>query len=275
VNEVGIGRRRARALGAITRRDWQLMRSYPLQIVTQFGRALIAVAAIATSARLVRNAPEMQQYGGDYFPYVLIGLSILVLVTVSLNTFSRRILEEQNLGTLEVVLASPIGLGTFLIGSLVIPMARATLIVVGYFVVAYLVFDVQLPFDGLLVAIPVSLLTVLAFGAIGVLSASFVLLTKRGDPIAIIAAQAATFLGGAIFPIALLPAWLRWSAVFFPSYWSIEALRQAMLGDDGPAGAVVPSMVLAAFALGLVVTSTLVFQATMRLCRRLGTLGVH
>lgn len=275
MSDVGIGRRRARALIAITRRDWQLLRSYPLQLLTQFGRAFLAVAAIATSARLVRNAPELEQYGGDYFPYVLIGLSILVLVTVSLNTFSRRILEEQALGTLEVVLASPVGLATFLIGSLVIPMVRSAFIVVGYFVVAYLVFDVRMPVDGLLVAIPVSLLTVLAFGAIGVLSASFVLLTKRGDPIAIVAAQAATFLGGALFPVALLPAWLRWSAALFPSYWSIEALRRAMLGDDGPAAAIGPALVLLAFAVGLVVTSAFVFQATMRLCRRLGTLGAH
>ena len=275
MSAISLSRRRMRALGAITRRDWQLLRAYPLQIVTQFGRSLLAVAAIATSAQLVRNAPELDEYGGDYFPYVLIGLSILVLVTVSLNTFSRRILEEQNLGTLEVVLASPIGLGTFLIASLVIPMSRATLIVIGYFAVGYFVFDVHLPLDGILVSIPVAMLTVLAFGAIGVISASFVLLTKRGDPIAIIAAQAATFLGGALFPVALLPVWLRWSAVLFPSYWSIEALRQAMLGEEGPAGAVLPGAVLAAFAVGLVVTSSLIFRATMRLCRRLGTLGAH
>lgn len=275
MSDVGAVRRHARAIRAITRRDWDLLRAYPLQVVMQFARALVAVAAIATSARLVQDPPQLAQYGGDYFPYVLIGLSILVLVTVSLNTFSRRILEEQSLGTLEVVLASPVGLATFLIGSLVIPMVRAALIVLGYFAVAIFVFDVRLPFDGMLFSIPVALLTVLAFGAIGVMSASFVLLTKRSDPIAIIAAQAATFLGGAIFPIALLPGWLRWSAYFFPSYWSIEALRQATLSESGPAAAVGPALVLTAFAIGLIVTSTLVFRATIRLCRRLGTLGVY
>ncbi len=268
-------RRRGRAVAAIARRDWYVLRSYPLQFLTGFGRSLVAIAAIATTARLVRDAPELERYGGDYFPFVLLGMSILVFVTVGITTFSNRIVEEQNLGTLEVVLASPVDLATFLVGGLVVPMARAVVVVIGYVVVAHVAFGVRLDPDGLVVAVPVAVLTVVAFGAIGVLSASLVLLTKRSDPIALVAAQASTFLGGALFPIALLPGWLRWSARCFPSYWSIEALRRALLGDEGLGAAVGPTLVLAAFAVGLVVVAALAFRASVRLGRRLGTLGAY
>jgi ABC-2 type transport system permease protein len=266
---------RLRSVWAIARRDWQMQRSYQFQLFMKLGGAFFVVATTATSARLVRNAPELDRYGGDYFPFVLIGIGMLVFVTAGLRTFGARLSEEQSLGTLEVVLASPIDLGTFLLGGLIVPMAMALASVVGFIAVAMALFGARFPIDGLLLSIPIALLTLASFSAIGILSASFIMLTKRGDPIGVFAAQLSTFVGGAFFPVSLLPEPVRWSARLFPSYYSLEGLRGVLIGDGGVHAALWSMLVLTGFSVVLLPGALWAFRWSVRTCMRLGTLGTY
>ncbi len=266
--------RRARTVAAIARRDWRMQRSYQFQLFLRLGQTFFVVASLSFSAKLVRHPPQLAEYRGNYFAFILIGISMLSFLSAGLRTFGARLGEEQSLGTLEVVLASPIELATFLLGSLIVPFGMATLTVVSFLGTGMAFFGARFPFTGLLLAVPISLLTLACFSAIGILSASFVVLTKRGDPIAIVASQLATFLGGAFFPVTLLPQWLRWAAKLFPSYYSLQGLRSVLIGR-GVEGAVVPILVLAGFAVVLVPASLGCFRWTVRTCMRLGTLGTY
>jgi len=265
---------RVRAIGAIARRDWRMQRSYQFQLFMRVAQTFFVVASLSFSAKLVKDPPELAEYRGNYFAFVLIGVSMLAFLTAGLRTFGARLGEEQSLGTLEVVLASPVDLGTFLLGSLVVPFGMAMVSVVSFFGVGVVFFGARFPITGLLLAIPISLLTLACFSAIGILSASFVLLTKRGDPIAVVASQLATFLGGAFFPVQLLPHWLRWAAKLFPSYYSLQGLRSVLIGQ-GVDRAITPLLVLTAFAVVLLPASLWCFRWTVRTCMRLGTLGTY
>jgi ABC-2 type transport system permease protein len=272
---VPVGPRRLRSVVAIARRDWQMQRSYQFQLAMKLGGAFFVVATTATSARLVRHAPELERYGGDYFPFVLIGIAMLVFVTTGLRTFGARLAEEQSLGTLEVVLASPIDLGTFLLGGLIVPMAMAMASVVGFLAVAVAFFGARFPVEGLVLSVPIAVLTLASFSAIGILSASFIMLTKRGDPIGVLAAQLSTFAGGAFFPVSLLPRPVRWSAHLFPSYYSLEGLRGVLIGDGGVHAALWSMLVLAGFTAVLLPGALWCFRWSVRTCMRLGTLGTY
>jgi ABC-2 type transport system permease protein len=68
------------------------------------------------------------------------------------------------------------------------------------------VLGVGLSLHGVIVSVPVVVLTVANFCAMGIASAAVVLLVKRGDPISGPLYQATLILSGAIFPVELIPA---------------------------------------------------------------------
>ena len=53
------------------------------------------------------------------------------------------------------------------------------------------------------------LLSVGVFSCFGILSAAFILLFKRTSPIALLMEGAAWLLGGVLYPVTVLPDWLR------------------------------------------------------------------
>lgn len=57
---------------------------------------------------------------------------------------------------------------------------------------------------------------------------------------------ALTGLGGALVPLAVLPAWVHQVAVFSPGYWGVQSMRWALDGNAG--GVLVGELVLGGFA---------------------------
>ena len=64
---------------------------------------------------------------------------------------------------------------------------------------------------------------------IGILSASFILYFKRGDPINFVISGATTFLGNVFFPVEQLPEWIRPASDYMPITWSLRVVRGALL----------------------------------------------
>jgi ABC-2 type transport system permease protein len=99
-------------------------------------------------------------------------------------------------------------------------------------------------------ALPLVVLALLAWtlallgmgAAIGVIARSFSELTIFHD----LGGMVLSSLGGALVPLAVMPAWVRHVAPASPGYWAVSALRAA-LGSDGPA-TLRASAVLAGFA---------------------------
>ena len=78
---------------------------------------------------------------------------------------------------------------------------------------------------------------------------------------------------GFLFPVLLLPGWLRPVSYALPPYWAVRSLQGASLGDL-PKGEVVQIwlllLVTSALMLGLAV---LLFRLFLNRARRRGTLG--
>ena len=116
----------------------------------------------------------------------------------------------------------------------------------------------------------------LASLAIGVLSGSVVVLAKRGDPVLTLYTIAASLLSGALFPVELLPAWLRWLSWLLPQTYVISALRHLLM----PQGELLPGASIGQAVLGLSVFVLIglplalwVFGRAMEAGRRMGVLS--
>jgi ABC-2 type transport system permease protein len=108
--------------------------------------------------------------------------------------------------------------------------------------------------------------------AFGVLSAATILWLKKGDPLAWILGGIGTMLGGAYFPIEVLPLWLQKVSFLIPITYSLDALRLTMLKGYSLGMIVRPLLVLALMAAILLPASLAIFTAMVRKGRIEGTL---
>jgi len=221
----------------------------------------------------VNDRVHLRAYAGHYFEFVVIGTVLVAFVTLGLSTLSQTIADEQRAGTLEMLLSAPTSLPALLAGFLVVPLGLTTVQVAVEVAAAIAIFGAHFPLSGLLLALPVLVLTVATFCAFGIFSASFIVLTKRGDPFAIFVAQASTLLAGALFPVSVLPGPLQGMARAVPAFYGLDAMRAAVLGNAGLGDVAGKLLVLAAFAAALLPLAVLAFSRALRAARVTGTLG--
>lgn len=125
-------------------------------------------------------------------------------------------------------------------------------------------------------ALGVLLLGILACNALGSFAASFIVLFKRGEPVVALYSLAAAVLGGALFPIEVLPSWIRWMSYLVPHSYVITAERHLLMTD--PPTTALPLLwsvgILAVFCIVTFIAGLYVFDRALRLARRLGILSI-
>lgn len=264
-----------RALWAFFVRDVLNETSYKLSFFLQLLSILTLVLMFYYLSRLVDNAVSgpLGPYGGNYFPFVLIGIAVQNYLTMSLGGFSGSLRDAQLSGTLEAVLTAPISPFTFLFGSILYGFFFNSLRILVYLAIGTLLFQAQFHWERLPLVLLVMVLTMAAFSILGILSASFMIVFKRGDPFNWVFSVASWLLGGVYYPVSVLPEWLQEIALLIPMTHSLEALRQTLLcGEDlfSPWGHVIALGIWTAIGLPL---SILCCTYALKYARLKGTLG--
>jgi len=264
-----------RVLWAFLLRDLRHEASYKLSFLMQLAGTLHVVLIFLFLSRLFDDSLSKQllAYGGKYFPFALIGIAVQQYLYLALNTFSRQLREAQMTGTFEATLASPVPPSLFLAGSAIYAFLLNTFHVVVYLAVGSLLGGVHLRWTQLPLVLLVLLLSACAFSCLGILSASYIVLFKKGDPLAWLFMVSASLLGGVYFPLALLPEWIRQPAAWIPMAPCLEALRGLLLQNAGLSGIAAPLGILAIWALAGLPLSSLVFRWALHKGRQTGSLG--
>ena len=196
---------------AFLRRDVRLHLSYRFAFALGFFGILFNVAVFFYLAELITEArvPILQEYGTDFFPFILIGIAFRGYLGVALNHFAGSLRAEQMMGTLEMLLASPLKLSTLLGATTSFTFIYHTVTVAGYLLLGVLMGSLSLSRMNIPVAVLVMIPTMASFAALGLLSAAFMMTVKRGDPVNFLINAAATLFGGVYFPIEVLPESLQ------------------------------------------------------------------
>jgi ABC-2 type transport system permease protein len=260
--------------GAFLRRDFSIALSYRLGFILQIGGIFFGVASFYFLSRLFGNAlvPQLDQYGGDYFSFVLIGLAFNGYLGLSLSSFASSIREGQMTGTLEIMLLSPTRLSAILFSSSLWDYLLTTINVVVYLLFGALVFGFNLSQANYLTAFVVLILSVTSFSGIGILSAAIVLVVKKGDPIAWIFGGVSTLLAGVYYPITVLPDWLTPLSHALPMTYSLDAMRLAMLRGYSLFEVRNDILILLGFTLVLTPLAFLVFRKALKRAKVEGSL---
>lgn len=220
--------RSLRKILAFLQRDFLSEVSYRLAFFLQVAGMLLSVAAFYFITKMMNPKTEGLD-GIEPFPWVLLGLSFQYYFSTALYAFSAKIRGEQMLGTLEAMLVSPTPTSIVIFSEATWDFAFGAIRVAIYLLFATLVFGVKLYATSLGTLALGVVLTLLSSAGLGILSASFILYFKRGDPVNFFLSAVTTFFGNVFFPSALLPAPIRWVSNFLPIKWSLDVVRGSLL----------------------------------------------
>jgi len=256
-------------------RDLQTQASYRLAMLLRIAGMLFSVFIFYFISQIVGPAanPYLQPYGTDYFHFALLGLAFHPFIGLSTNGIADVVNEYQHTGTLEVLFLSPTPILASLVMSTVWRYLWAFVEALFYLLVATALFRARLDWSSILTVVVVVLLVTLANAGIGLVNASFVLVTKRPSPLAQLLGLATNLLAGVYYPIEVLPAWLRTLGRLIPATYSFEALRRAMLQGASLDALKTNLLALVGFALVLLPIGLLAFRYAVRWAKTDGSLS--
>jgi ABC-2 type transport system permease protein len=255
-------------------RDLSIARTYRTVFVLEAIEALFGAAMFYYVARFV-DTPELQRalpQGGSYFAFSLVGFVFLDYLNAALDSFDRSLEEARDSGTLEHLLVTQTSLPVFVAGSAIYPFVATTLRIVVYVGWAAALFHFPLSSANWLSVLAVLGISVLPFAGLGILSASYLLIFKRGNPAKWFFLGISSVAGGMLFPVSVLPDWLQVIARLNPVTYALEAMRAALLGGATVFALWRPLGILILFAIVLLPISMSVFAWALRRTKITGTL---
>lgn len=261
-------------LYAFFRRDLAIARGYRGAFVLEIFEAFFGVATFYYLSRFVES-PELTRalpQGGNYFAFALIGFALFDYLGVALDSFDKTLEDARQNRTLEALLVTQTSLPEMLVGSLIYPFVTTAVRTIVYLAWGILLFGFSLRGANWLGAIVVLLASILAFSGLGVLSTSYVLLFKRGNPAKWLLLGISGLAGGMMYPVSVLPGYLQAVARLIPITYSLQGIRAALLGG-APFHDLWSSIIaLLIFAAILLPLSLLAFGWALRRTKITGTL---
>ncbi|HLJ24909.1 MAG TPA: ABC transporter permease [Candidatus Acidoferrales bacterium] len=263
-----------RKLELLFRRDFAVASSYRAAFLIEIFQALFGSASFYFLSQFVQS-PTLEKAlprGTDYFSFALVGIAFFDYLSMALTTFDASLQEARQNGTLENLLVTQTSLPVILAGSSLYPFVLLSLRTAIYIGWGALLFGFPLRGANWPGALLVLAASILAFSGLGVLSASYLLVFKRGNPVNWAILGLSTVVGGMMYPISVLPPWLRYFAWLTPVTYSLEGMRAAILGH-APIRELLPSIGgLLLFAAVLLPISFAIFSWALRRTKITGTL---
>lgn len=261
---------------AFIRRDFQIATSYKFNFLFHLTSGFFALAVFYFISQLVDTAASQEMMGrfkADYFSFALIGVAAAGFLQTGLSGFAEKLRTAMIEGALEMMFSCP----TRPIWILVLPClwgfffeSLKALIVVGFGV---LVFGARLGQANLFGAVVILLLTIASYTVFGLLSASIIMVVKKGDPLNLAFSAASSLVAGAYFPVELLPAWLGSVAKVLPMTYAYEGLRLTVLAGESLRGVMEEAVFLASFAAIGMPVAVATAQWAIAKAKRDGSLG--
>ncbi len=222
-----------------------------------------ALATRAGGKGLPRIEPEVHMAfnpGLDSAYLFIPGLMALVLTLVSALMTSVTIAREKELGTMEVLLASPLRPLQIVAGKVVpyfvLSLANVALILV----LSRFAFEVPVRGSLALLIAECLLFTVCAL-SLGVLVSAKANTQQAATTASMSSLMFPTImLSGFIFPLASLPAVLQWLSVVVPARWFVEIVRGIMLKGLGLAELWQHTVILAVMTVAVLTLSLRSFR---------------
>lgn len=161
------------------------------------------------------------------------GIMAMILILISAMMTSISIAREKELGTMEVLLVSPLKPAQIILGKVTPYIALSFTITVIILLLGYLVFRV--PVSGsILFLLAVNILYIILALSIGIFISTLAKTQQMAMFMSLLSLMLPTLLlSGFIFPIENMPPILQWLSALMPPRWFIVIIKNIMLKGTG------------------------------------------
>jgi len=263
-----------RKIAAFFWRDFSIVRGYRAMFLFELVEALFGVATFFYLSRFVES-PQLERTlpaGSNYFAFALVGFAFFDYMSVAFTAFDASIEEARQNRTLEALLVTQTPLRVILAGSAVYPFFALALRTCVYLAWGALFFNFVPSSANWAGALVVLVASILAFSGLGILSAAYQILFKRGNPAKWLLLGVSGLVGGMMYPVTVLPHPLQIVARLIPVTYSLEGMRAALLAGAGWRELLPSIGSLLIFAAVLIPLSFAVFGWALRRTKVTGTL---
>jgi len=260
------------AIAALVRRDYQIRTSYRLALMLDFFiGALDVIVFYFISQTFNDGATASLGDAPSYFAFALVGIAVTAVIQATTAGIGVAVRDEQLTGTLEALVTQPLSVVEMAVGMCGMPFLLSTFRVALYLILGGAFFDVSFSeanWPGLVVLL---IVTATAMSSIGIASAAAVMVIKRGQAIAGLLVFGMSLLGGAFFPVSVLPDWLQPLSDIVPTRFAFDGLRAALYGGEFWGDA----LALVGFSVVGVPAAIWLFERALRHGRRAGSLAQY
>ena len=257
-------------------RDFQLAVSYRLDFFMRMLTILFVTTTLYFISRIFSSTfiTPYEQWRDPFLAWIT-ALPFLNYFMVSFSSLATAIRSEQMQGTLEGVLMTPIGIPTLVVASSAWEFLQASLHSFLYLFFGWALFGVEYR-GNFLLAVLFLVLTTLVLASIGILSASFAMVFKRGDPFGIIIGTGSALFSGVFFPVQLMSGYAGGAFGFvswlIPTTHGIDGIRRVLIQGQTFSESRRPLLTLLVYLAVILPFSLWVFARSVRRAKREGSL---
>jgi len=259
---------------AFIKRDFLIVTSYRFSFFMEIFGIVTTLLTFYFIGRLFKGriVSHLVPYGGDYFSYVLLGLTLSYYIGTSLSGIMGQINSEQSMGTLEALFVTPTKIWHLLLSMNLWGFVYNTVEGAFYILFGMILFGVDLTNMNFLSSMIIFILTIITFSSLGLLSSAFIIVFKRGDPISWVTGTLMGLLGGVYFPVSIFPSWLKDISLFLPVTHSIQAMQLAVYKGYSLTMMLPQIGILVIFSLILVPAGFISFNYALKKAKKDGSL---
>jgi ABC-2 type transport system permease protein len=258
----------AAAVLAFARRDLAQRRVVKFALALDLVFGALNLIVFQFIGRVLRNpVPGSVTHAGGYFSFASVGIAFFLVIQTATTGITRQVRDEQQNGTLELLVAQPVSSGAMALGLVGFPFLFATIRTFFYLLIAAAL-GLDVSHSNWAGVVVVLLAAAPSMAAVGIVLAAVAVVLERGDVLARFVAFGLGFLSGAYFPVSEFAPPVRALSAALPTRVALDGQRAALAGGSWWPAAVA----LAAFDLVTLPVAVAIFAGALRWARRSGRL---
>lgn len=209
------------------------------------------------------------------FNYVVLGSGFMALWSSIVYSSASDVHRERYYGTLEILFVAPVSFAVILIGKIIGNTIWGVISMIIAFLYLILLFKIEVP-----IANPILFVGSFIFVLIAISVFSFFLslaftLSRQSQALMNFIEYPIYLICGFMFPITILPFWVKPLSYLLPPTWAIELLRKATTENASLAHIEKPLLFLLILVVAYVVAGYFCYKAVEKKARINGKLGVY
>jgi ABC-2 type transport system permease protein len=258
-------------------KDWKIEFAYPVSFIRQLISPLVFLLPfLLYGIALVggRYSQNLEQLvgTGDVVTFIFTGYMLMGFIGTAVWAMGFSIRRERWFGTLEAIYVTPSSRLGQVLGMALHSTVHQALGTIIQFIVIYLTFGLALKIEGILPALGIFALMMLALYGFGIVISALGLMLKEGWVVSDALYSIMTILSPVAYPLAVLPTVAQQASYIFPTAPALIGMRSFLIENYRPE--VVGNVFLHLLALGAawILFGVLIFRLTDVYVRKRGML---